>query len=121
MAHVTILKQRGNLIVPLQSALSDTEMTELRDVLAGRVGTDRARGVVIDVTALDVIDSFACRMLRSMAEVNRLRGAETIIVGIQPDVAFAMVQLGLSVRDVMTMLDAEEAVAFLDRQALEAK
>ena len=111
-----IIKQKDCLIVPLQFALLDSDLLRLRDVLADKVGRLRARGVIIDVTALDVIDSFACRTLQSMAQVNRLRGAETIIVGIQPEVAFAMVQLGLSVKDVRTMLDAEEAM-----EALEAR
>jgi len=81
--------------------------------LAGQVGRQRSRGVVIDVTALDVIDSFATRTLRSIAYTAKLRGANTVVVGIQPDVAFAMVQLGLSLDGVTTALDLEEALAEL--------
>src|ERR1051325_5621362 len=82
-------------------------------VCAGRF---RARGVIIDATAIDVIDSFATDTLREMAQMVRLRGAETVIVGIQPDVAFAMVHMGLSLEGVTTVLDLEEGLAYLDRR-----
>ena len=85
-----------------------------------RIGKVRARNVVIDVTALDVLDSFATRTLRGIAYTARLRGAETVIVGIQPEVAFAMVQLGMSFEDVLTALDLEEGLALLLRPRKEA-
>jgi rsbT antagonist protein RsbS len=69
------------------------------------------------VTALDVIDSFATRTLRDVAYMIRLRGAETVIVGIQPEVAFSMVKLGLTLEGVATSLDLEEGLAYLDRKA----
>jgi rsbT antagonist protein RsbS len=115
--QVPILKQGNVLFVPIQAALSDTEMTQLRETLAAKVGELGVTGVILDVTALDVIDSFACRTLRSIAQTNRLRGAETVITGIQPEVAFAMVQLGLSVQDVRTMLDADEAMDYFRQRA----
>jgi len=83
--------------------------------LAERVGRYRSRGVIVDVTVLDVIDSFATRTLRAVAHMLNLRGAKTVIVGIQPDVAFAMVQLGLTLGGVGTALDLEEGLAYLDR------
>jgi rsbT antagonist protein RsbS len=89
---------------------------ELRDGLVDRVGRFRSRGVIVDVTALDVMDSFAVRTLSSLAHMIKLRGAETVIVGIQPEVAFAMVQLGLSLAGVATALDLEEGLAFLDQR-----
>jgi rsbT antagonist protein RsbS len=88
----------------------------LRDGIVFEVGKLRSRGVIIDVTALDVMDSFATRTLRDIAQMIRLRGAETVIVGIQPEVAFALVQLGLNLDGVATVLDLEEGLAFLDRQ-----
>lgn len=112
--HVPILKQGGYLIASIQSVLSDADLLQLRDDLADRVGQFRSRGVIIDVTVLDVIDSFATRTLRAIAHMLKLRGAETVIVGIQPDVAFAMVQLGLTLEGVGTALDLEEGLAFLD-------
>lgn len=114
--HVPILKQGDYLIASVQSVLSDADLLQLRDDLADRVGQFRSRGVIIDVTVLDVIDSFATRTLRAIAHMLKLRGAETVIVGIQPDVAFAMVQLGLTLEGVGTALDLEEGLAFLDRQ-----
>src|SRR5438552_7664392 len=113
--HVPILKQGGYLIASIQSVLSDADLLQLRDDLAERVGQFRSRGVIIDVTVLDVIDSFATRTLRAIAHMLKLRGAETVIVGIQPDVAFAMVQLGLTLEGVGTALDLEEGLAYLDQ------
>ena len=112
--QVPILKQGGYLIASIQSVLSDSDLVQLRDNLGERVGTYRSRGVIIDVTVLDVIDSFATRTLRAIAHMLKLRGAETVIVGIQPDVAFAMVQLGLTLEGVGTALDLEEGLTYLD-------
>ncbi|MBI2266282.1 MAG: STAS domain-containing protein [Armatimonadetes bacterium] len=114
--RVPVLKQGPHLIASVQSALTDDDLVELRDDLAELVGRHRSRGVVVDVTALDVIDSFAARTLRTIAYTIRLRGARTVIAGIQPDVAFAMVQLGLSLEGVATALDLEEGLAFLTRR-----
>ena len=114
--EVPILKQGHYLIASIQSALSDADLSQLREALIARVGKFRARGVIVDVTALDVMDSFAVRTLRDIAHMARLRGAETVIVGIQPEVAFAMVQLGLTLKGIATALDLEEGLAFLDRQ-----
>src|SRR5258706_14800216 len=113
--NVPILKQRDYLIASIQSALSDQDLLKLRDDLSERVGHHRSRGVLIDVTVLDVIDSFATRTLRAVAHMLKLRGAETVIVGIQPDVAFAMVQLGLTLEGIGTALDLEEGLAYLDQ------
>jgi rsbT antagonist protein RsbS len=113
---VPILKQGDILIASIQVALSDQDLIELRDAMAERVGRLRARGVVLDVTALDVLDSFATRTIRGIAYTAKLRGAETVVVGIQPDVAFAMVQLGLTLETVETALDLEEGLTLLRRR-----
>lgn len=118
---VPILKQGEVLIASIQAALSDRDLAALRDELADRVGRFRIRGVVVDVTALDVLDSFASRTIRSIAYITKLRGADTVVVGIQPDVAFAMVQLGLTLDGVVTALDLEEgleALRLIRRDAL---
>jgi rsbT antagonist protein RsbS len=112
--RVPILKQRDFLIASIQSALSDEDLLLLRDDLVQQVGKYRSRGAIVDVTVLDVMDSFAVRTLRAVAHMIRLRGAETVIVGIQPEVAFTMVQLGLTFEDVATALDLEEGLAYLD-------
>jgi len=78
-------------------------------------GRHRSRGIVIDVAALDVIDSFVARALRSIVLTARLRGADTVIVGIQPDVAIAMVQFRLNLEPLRAALDLDEAIALLDR------
>ena len=115
--EVPILKQGPYLIATIQSALTDADMIELRDALVQRVGSNRSQGVIIDVTALDVMDSFATGTLQDVAHMVRLRGAETVIVGIQPDVAFAMVHMGLKLEGVATALDLEEGLAYLDRSS----
>ncbi len=113
--EVPILKQGEQLIATLQTALSDSDLLKLQDTLVQQVGRYRAKGVIIDVTALDVLDSFATRTLRSIAYMIRLRGAETVICGIQPEVAFAMVQLGLTLPEISTALDLEEGLSLLNR------
>jgi rsbT antagonist protein RsbS len=110
---VPILKQGDVLIASIQAALSDQDLAQLRDDLASQVGRFRSRGVIIDVAALDILDSFATRTLREIAHTARLRGAHAIVVGIQPDVAIAMVQLGLSLDAIATALDLEEGLAQL--------
>jgi rsbT antagonist protein RsbS len=108
---VPILKQGDTLIASIQAALSDKDLLQLRDDLGMQVGKYRARALIIDVTALDVLDSFAARTIRNIAHTARLRGAQTVVVGIQPDVAIAMVQLGLTLDGVETALDLEEGLA----------
>jgi len=114
VAHVPILRQRGYLIATLQSAITDREAQDLQDELMEHVSRYRARGVIVDVTVLDVLDSFAARTLQVIAHTTRLRGAHTVLVGVQPEVAFAMVRLGLQMEHVYTALDLEEGLAFLD-------
>jgi rsbT antagonist protein RsbS len=112
---VAILRQGSYLIASIQSDLSDREVTELRHELAELVGRHRSRGIVIDVAALDVIDSFVARALRAIVLTARLRGAETVIVGIQPEVAIAMVQFRLNLKPLRVALDLDDAIELLDR------
>jgi rsbT antagonist protein RsbS len=114
--QVPILKQGPYLIASIQSALSDEDLVQLRDALVNQVGKLRSRGVIVDVTVLDVMDSFATRTLRDIAYMIRLRGAEMVIVGIQPEVAFALVRLGLKLEGVATMLDLEEGLLYLNKK-----
>jgi rsbT antagonist protein RsbS len=109
-----ILKQGRYLICSIQGSLSDADLLALRDELTALVRQYRTVGVVIDVTVLDVLDSFAARTLRAISQMTRLLGAETIIVGIQPEVAVSMVQLGLTLEGAATALDLEEGLALLD-------
>jgi rsbT antagonist protein RsbS len=111
---VPILKQGDVLIASMQAALTDEALLQFRDDLAEGIGALRARAVIIDVTALDVLDSFATRTIRGIAYTARLRGAKTVVVGVQPEVAFAMVQLGLTLQGVSTALDLEEGLALVN-------
>ena len=113
-ALVSILRQGDYLIASVHTALDDTQIIRFQNDLIDQIGTFRSRGVVIDVAALDVLDSFAARTLQHIAEMARLRGARTVIVGIQPEVAFAMVMLGMEPGSVATALDLEEGLAYLD-------
>jgi rsbT antagonist protein RsbS len=113
-ALVSILKQGAYLIASIHTALDDSQMVRFQEDLIAQIGEHRSRGVVIDVAALDVIDSFGSKTLRNTAEMARLRGALTVIVGIQPDVAATMVELGMSTGPVETALGLEEGLTYLN-------
>lgn len=114
-ALVSILRQGDTLVASVHTALDDSEMVRFQHDLVRQIGEHRARGVIIDVAALDVIDSFGSRTLQSIADIARLRGAVTVIVGIQPEVAYAMVRLGMGMGEVPTALDLEEGLEYLSR------
>ena len=113
---VLISRQSDYLIASIVSDLSDSQVMALRTELIDKVGSLRARGVIVDVGGLDVIDSFVARSLRSIALTVRLRGAETVVVGIQPDVAIAMVQFDLDLHPIHAALDLDEALLILERR-----
>jgi len=110
---VSILRQGDFLIASIHAALDDTELVRFQEDVIRRIGELRARGVIIDIAALDVLDSFGSSCLRDLAVMARLRGAVTVIVGIQPDVAFAIVKLGMTI-DIYTALDLEEGLDLLE-------
>src|ERR1700712_2044390 len=112
-ALVSILRQGTHLIASIHTALDDGQLLRFQHDLIDRVGRDRARGIIIDVAALDVLDSFGTRILRNIAQMANLRGARTVIVGINPDVAFAMVELGTDLGSIITALDLEEGLQLL--------
>lgn len=114
--EIPVLRQGNVLIATLQAAVPDLDLLRLRTALVEEVVRCRSRGVIVDVTAIDVMDSFASHILQDLAHMIRLRGAETVIVGIQPEVAFAMVQLGLRLENVATALDLEEGMSYLTRK-----
>ena len=113
MIFVSILRQGDFLIASIHAALNDAELMEFQEDLVEEIGSHRARGIIIDVAALDVLDSFGSSALRDLAHMARLRGAVTVIVGIQPDVAFAIVKLGMTL-DLHTALDLEEGLSYLE-------
>jgi rsbT antagonist protein RsbS len=112
--RVSILAQGPYLIASIHTALDDDQLQRFQRKLIDEIGERRARGVIIDVAALDVLDSFGSRTLRDLGQVARLRGAETVVVGIQPEVAFAMVRFGVTLDSMHTALDLEEGLALLD-------
>jgi rsbT antagonist protein RsbS len=118
---IPIMKLGRYLIASLQSAVTDQELAQLLDELARRVGDIEAVGVVVDITAVDVVDSFTLRTLIDIAGISRLRGADTVIVGMPPDVAFTMIQLGLRLDGVATALDLEEGLSLLEHRAKGAR
>src|SRR6478609_4579808 len=110
---VSILRQGGYLIASIHTALDDTQLQRFQRDLIEQVGRYRARGIIIDVAALDVVDSYATHTLRNLAHTASLRGAHTVIVGINPEVAFTMVRLGMNLDSVHTALDLDEGLALL--------
>jgi rsbT antagonist protein RsbS len=107
------------MFASIHTALDDTQLQRFQRDLIDQVGRHRARGIIIDVAALDVVDSYATHTLRNLAHIAGLRGASTVIVGINPDVAYSMVRLGLNLNTVHTALDLDEGLTVLN-QALAA-
>lgn len=110
---VPILVQGEYLIASVQASLSDGDLTALRDKISAMVTERRSAGVILDVAGLDVMDSFAVHTFQAMARMVALRGAITVIVGIRPDVAFALVQWGLSLAPIPTALDLDAGLEYL--------
>ena len=114
--RVSILKQGDCLVASIHSALDDAQLLRFRADLLEQIGHHRSHGVIIDVAALDVIDSFASSTLRNLGAAARLRGAQTVVVGIRPAVALAMVTWGLDLEPARTALDLEDGLAHLHAQ-----
>ena len=113
--RVSILNEGPYLIASVHTALEDSHLNRLQRDLIDRLRRERARGVIIDVAAMDVVDSFSSRALRNLASMAQLRGATTVIVGIHPELAITMVRLGMALEPVHTALDLDEGLALLDR------
>lgn len=113
--RVSILSEGPYLIASVHTALDDDQLLRFQHDLVERIRRDRAKGVIIDVGAMDVVDSFSSHTLRNIATMARLRGAETAIVGISPELAITMVQLGMALDPVHTALDLDEGLELLDR------
>lgn len=118
-AEVTVLKLGTSLIASIQAELTDTGWACLRDDLLEAAGDTKVSGALIDVSAMSVMDSYAGRMLSSLAQMLKLRGVDIVVVGIQPAVALAMVQLGLDLGEVSTALDLDAGARLLANRAEE--
>ncbi|MFG1946576.1 STAS domain-containing protein [Nonomuraea sp. NPDC048826] len=114
MERVPILKLGDILIISIQLDLDDQSVLALQEDLADRVVATGARGVIIDISAVEIIDSFIGRMFATIAGMCRMLDAETVVVGMRPAVAITLVELGLSLGGVRTALNLEKGVALLD-------
>jgi rsbT antagonist protein RsbS len=113
MERVPILKIGDLLLISIQVDLEDQTAIQLQEDIAERIVSTGAHGVVIDITALDIVDSFVGRMLSSIASISRVLDAETVVVGMRPAVAITLVELGLSLNGVRTALDVERGMRIL--------
>ncbi|MET8574203.1 STAS domain-containing protein [Streptomyces sp. NPDC005012] len=113
--RVPVLKIGDVLLVSIQVDLEDQIVLDLQEDLAARIVESGARGVVIDITAVEIVDSFVGRMLATTAAISRMLDAETVVVGMRPAVAITLVELGLSLGGVRTALSLEKGLAMLAR------
>ena len=120
MERIPILKMGRVLLVSIQVDMHDRLAMTLQDDLTSRIVKDRARGVLIDISALDLVDSFIGRMLGNIAGMARILDAETVVVGMQPSVAITLVELGLSLPGIRTALNIERGLVMLREASEEA-
>ncbi len=120
MERIPILKMGEYLLVTIQVDMHDRLAMTLQDDLTSKIVTARSKGVLIDISALEMVDSFIGRMLADIAAMSRILDAETVVVGMQPAVAITLVELGLSLKGVRTALDIERGMALL-RSRIDAR
>ncbi len=119
MERIPILRIGNCLLVTIQVDLQDQTALALQDDLSAKIDSTGARGVLIDISALEIVDSFIGRMLASISGIARVLDATTVVVGMQPAVAITLVELGLSLEGVRTALDVERGMAMLRASAEE--
>lgn len=119
MEKIPILKMGRFLLVTVQVDMHDQLAMQLQDDLTARIVSARARGVLIDISSLEVVDSFIGRMISNIAAMARVLDAETVVVGIQPAVAITLVELGLSLEGVRTALNIDRGMALLQERLAE--
>jgi rsbT antagonist protein RsbS len=113
MERIPILKMGEFLLVSIQVDMHDRLALQLQDDLTGRIADTGARGVLIDISALEMVDSFIGRMLGNIAAMSRVLDANTVVVGMRPAVAITLVELGMELSGVRTALDIERGMALL--------
>jgi rsbT antagonist protein RsbS len=118
--RIPILKLGDVLLVTIQVDMHDQIATALEEDLTSRIVSSGARGVVIDISALEIVDSFIGRMLDNIAAISRILDADTVVVGMRPAVAITLVELGLSLSGVKTALDVDRGMALIRRRVDES-
>jgi rsbT antagonist protein RsbS len=113
--NTPIIRLYGNLIVPIQGAISDTAISKLREDVTGRIATEGARGLILDVSALSFMDSFVTRVVRDLALTARLMGVPTLLCGVSPEIAITLIEMGLELPGVTTTLNLERGLEVLAR------
>ena len=116
MDRIPVLKLGDVLLVTIQVDMHDQLATALEEDLTTRIVSSGARGVLIDISALEIVDSFIGRMLDNIAGVSRILDADTVVVGMRPAVAITLVELGLTLNGVKTALDVDRGMALIRRQ-----
>lgn len=116
MERIPILKLGTALLVTIQVDMHDQLALALEEDLTAKIAATSAKGVLIDISALEIVDSFIGRMLDNIAAVSRVLDAETVVVGMRPAVAITLVELGLELRGVRTALDVERGMALIERR-----
>ena len=119
MDRIPILKLRDLLLVTIQVDMHDRLAMQLQDELTMRISETGARGVLIDISSLDIVDSFIGRMIANIAAMSRVLDAETVVVGMQPAVAITLVELGLTLPGVRTALNVDKGMALLESSSSE--
>ena len=120
MERIPILRMGRTLLVSIQVDMHDQLALALQDDLTARIVRDRARGVLIDISSLDVVDSFIGRMISNIAAMASVLDAKTVVVGMQPAVAITLVELGLSLEGVRTALNVDKGMALLREEVAAA-
>jgi rsbT antagonist protein RsbS len=115
--RIPILKMGDLLLVTIQVDMHDRIAMQLQDDLTQRIVSDHARGVLIDISSLEIVDSFIGRMLANIAAMSKVLDADTVVVGMRPAVAITLVELGLSLPDVRTALNVEQGMQLLAQGA----
>lgn len=115
MSEVTILKMGENIIVPVQVELHDRAAMKLQEDILLKIEETGASGLIIDVSAVSIVDSFLGRLLGDTAKMARLMGVETVLVGMKKEVVMTLIQLGMIIKDLHTALNLEEGLSLLEK------